>query len=144
MRDERATVMLELLLITIVERTEGLRISPDQRIRDAVEYIQDRYAEALTVSELAAGANLSTPHFATLFASSVGMPPARYIEQVRLDRAAEMLRFGNAGIGEVSRLVGYAEPKYFTHRFRLRYGFAPREFRRIGRAGARPISESLS
>ena len=132
LRDDRTMAILELALIT-AERSERLRIVPDPRIRESVDSIHEGFAEPLSVADLAAAIHLSTPYFAARFTEYVGVPPGQYIEQIRLDRAAEKLRYGTEGIGDIARAVGYSEAKYFTHRFRLRYGLTPREFRLLNR-----------
>ena len=141
LRDDRALAAVEMVLITVAEQTEGIRIVPDPRMRDAADAIHDRFAESLNVSELASAANLSKPHFSALFTASIGMSPGQYVEHVRLACAAEKLRFGNESIGDIARAVGYAEPKYFAHRFHLRFGHTPREFRRITRTGSRHTTD---
>lgn len=63
-----------------------------------------------------------------------GLTPRAFIEDIRLNHAAEMLRDGNLRVAEVSDRLGFSSPKYFAKRFRLKFGKSPREVNVGGRA----------
>lgn len=78
-----------------------------------------------SVSELAAMANLSRTAFAERFARLLGRPPAGYLIDRRLDRAAHLLRTEGASVGAVAREVGYTSDAAFTRAFSRRFGAPP-------------------
>jgi AraC family transcriptional regulator of arabinose operon len=131
-RDDFTLLVLERMLLEAhvhqQERSSGL----DERIQDALEYMETHYRETLTISAVARAATLSVSQFSLLFTEQVGTTPMQHLENIRLRRASELLRFSTLPIGEVSSAVGFRDPVYFARRFRLRTERTPREFRRTG------------
>lgn len=59
----------------------------------------------------------------------MGQAPLEFVRTIRLKRAAELIRSGKYTITEVSEMVGYNTPRYFTKHFRDMYGVRPSEYR---------------
>lgn len=59
----------------------------------------------------------------------VGMPPARYLTQVRLEAASRMLLTTSLSVSEIAAKVGYEDPLYFSRIFSRHLGMSPRHFR---------------
>jgi len=70
---------------------------------------------------------MSPFHFARVFRALVGKPPHRYLLEVRLARAARLLREG-LSVTETCFAAGFNNLSYFTRRFRRCYGTAPSQF----------------
>ena len=92
-----------------------------KRVRDCLE---SRYAENLTLEELARIANLSPFHLIRVFRKEVGLPPHAYQTRVRLNRAKELLAKG-APIGEAALNTGFFDQSHFTNHFRKVFSFPP-------------------
>lgn len=106
----------------------------DPRIRQAMRYVRDHAADALTVEELARSVAMSPSHFAHRFRDVARMSPMRYVKNVRLGQARlRMLRDG-LGASEAALAVGYASPSHFTRDFKARYGASPAAYARDLRA----------
>ncbi len=101
----------------------------DDRIRTALDLLHLRYAEPLTVADLAETCGLSPSRFSHLFRREVGTPPMRYLEERRMERAGELLAFTGKPVAEVARTTGYADPLYFSQVFRRNAGCSPRAYR---------------
>lgn len=134
LRDDKALNALEYVLITLREHVINVRSPVDSRVRLAVEFIYAHYGEKILVADIAGSVGLSDDHLSALFMAAIGMSAAQYLEHVRLGRAAEMLRFSQAGIKEIAAATGYAEQNYLARRFRLRYGMAPNQYRKANHA----------
>jgi AraC-like DNA-binding protein len=91
-------------------------------------------ARSWTVESLAALAGLSRSAFAARFAEVVGITPLKYLASWRLDLAAEHLRAGTSGIGEIAALIGYGSEAALTRAFKAQFGTTPARFRREGGA----------
>ena len=102
----------------------------DPRIRRAIEVLEDRLAERVTVRELAGAANLSVSRFAHLFQQETGLSPGRYLHRLRMERARLLLLRTSLRIAEVMALVGCTDPSHFSRDFRRYVGAGPREYRR--------------
>jgi transcriptional regulator GlxA family with amidase domain len=104
----------------------------DARVTHAIDQMQNRLGERLTVPELATQAGLSTSRFAHLFRAAVGVSPMRYLQLLRLKRAQLLLQDTSASVREVMAQVGYSDPSHFARDFRRHHGVNPRH-RRIAR-----------
>lgn len=83
-----------------------------------------------SVEELARLMGASRSSFAEKFTAILGVPPARYIAQVRMHRAQEMLAAGNARLAEVAERLGYESEASFSRAFKRIIGVAPSHHRR--------------
>lgn len=104
----------------------GLAPATRRRIADLIEAHLD---EALTLERLAAEARLSTFHFAKMFRASFGMPPHRYLDARRIERAKGLLRLEGSALSEVALSCGYASQSHFTRAFKAATQVTPGEWR---------------
>jgi len=86
------------------------------------------------VGELAQVCCLSRSAFAARFVARVGMPPATYLAQVRLDAATDLLRDTALPVTLIAANVGYLSEAAFSRAFKRRYGTPPARWRRGIRA----------
>ncbi|MDL5155611.1 helix-turn-helix transcriptional regulator [Actinomycetospora termitidis] len=93
-----------------------------------VDHLHAHLGERVTLDDMARQANLSRFHFLRLFAATTGTTPHRYLTDLRMERAAEMLRSGRYGVAAVAASCGYASTSRFTAVFRERYGCTPGTF----------------
>lgn len=101
----------------------------DQRVNRAMSAIHADPAHNWTVGELAKLSNLSRSAFAGRFLGIVGQSPMAYLTALRLDRAAEMLRYGRWPISEVAGRVGYASQTAFSRAFKGQFTMSPLQWR---------------
>jgi AraC-like DNA-binding protein len=119
------------------------------RIRRAVAFIEQHYAQPITVEEVGRAVGCSRVHLSRLFKRETGVTVHRWLVWVRLRHAAEALRNGEK-VEAVVMLVGYRSKRAFMHQFRSCYGCSPGEFRQrlidtIGsRTGFPPITHAHS
>lgn len=98
----------------------------DPRIERALTHLVRHLGNpALSLPELVRQSGLSRPRFMAVFRQQVGMPPMAYLEQERLRRARQLLETGLWQVKAAAAECGYADPKYFSRRFRAVYGRPP-------------------
>jgi AraC-like DNA-binding protein len=95
-----------------------------------------RFAEPLTVADLAQAARLSPAHFSREFRRAFGETPHAYLLTRRLERAASMLRMTDRSVADICVAVGLASVGSFTTTFTRVYGMSPAAYR----AAAPPAS----
>lgn len=99
-------------------------------IRRTVAYLHDVEGARPTLDELAAIAGVSRFHFSRMFAKATGLPPTRYLERLRVERAKDMIRSSGLPLVQVALAVGFADQSHFTRRFRRWVGCTPARFAR--------------
>ena len=92
-----------------------------RRVKDCLE---SRYAENVTLQELASVANLSPFHLIRVFREEVGLPPHAYQTRLRLNHARALLG-RDVTIGEAALRAGFFDQSHFTNHFRKVFGYPP-------------------
>lgn len=105
-----------------------------ERIKRMLQYIQAHYAEALTVTDIARAAAISTSECLRCFRATLGCSPMQYLRQYRVQAAAGLLLETEAAIAEIGALCGFEEMSYFAKTFRQLRGCTPTAYRRRGRS----------
>ncbi|CAN7195025.1 AraC family transcriptional regulator [Bosea sp. LjRoot9] len=95
-----------------------------ERVRD---YLHAHFDQAVQLSDLAGIAGLSKGVLIAGFKAYFGVPPQRYLIQVRLDEARALLRQGVA-IAEAAYAVGFADQAHLTRHFRAVLGVTPARY----------------
>ena len=107
----------------------------------ALDYVRRQWTAAmrpLPLRELAAAASVSPSYLTRVFRKQYGCGPGAALELVRLERARTMLARSNLTISQVAAACGFADPLYFSRRFRVTHGIAPSAYRRSGAAAVPP------
>lgn len=100
------------------------------RIGEAISHLEKHYNKAIHLDELAGIAHMSKRSFIRAFQSAMGISPIAYLIQLRMQRAAHLLRRDSGTITEVAFNVGFNDSNYFTRQFTRVFGIPPREHRR--------------
>ena len=82
------------------------------------------------LDDLAAVAGLSLFHFHRMFANAMGMPPHRYLSQMRLERAKTLLALGRLSFAEISFACRFSSQSNFSRAFRRATGISPLAYRK--------------
>lgn len=125
-------------LVLYVRRTGGQRQFSTALMRQAlckggefdflVTKILADLGSDLSVPHLAAMANMSERNFSRRFAATMGVSPARFVEDLRVDAACEALQRGEARLSDLPRLFGLGNPERMRRAFQRRKGIAPSEY----------------
>ncbi len=105
--------------------TRPAAISP--AIRRALAHIEACCADSLPLAALAAMCGLSLDRFSVLFRREVGVPPHRYLCQVRIRRAQALLSQG-VRPAEAALEAGFFDQSHLYRHFKRQVGVTPGEF----------------
>ena len=103
-------------------------IHSDDKIAQALIYIQSHLGDNLSCDTLAAHLYMSRSSFQHRFRDATGYPPHAYIRLKRLLLAAELLTEGKTAM-QAGKLCGYTDHSAFCHAFTQQYGMPPSQFR---------------
>jgi transcriptional regulator GlxA family with amidase domain len=98
-------------------------------LRDLQSWIADNLDSDLRVETLADRAAMSPRNFARFFRREIGMTPASYVEELRVERARQLLEESSDTIELISGRCGFGTPETMRRAFGRRVGVAPAEYR---------------
>jgi AraC family transcriptional regulator len=101
----------------------------NERINMVLLYINNHLEDKLTLEALSSVSNFSTFHFHRIMRAHLGESIGAYILRIRLNTAAQLLRFSNEPVQDIAFKVGYDTPSSFNKAFRKRFDISPLEFR---------------
>ena len=114
-----------------------LEMTPkSDRIESVLGHIRQNLRNSLSVEELAAVANLSPRQFSRAFQAETGQPPAKAVEQIRLEAARFMMEEGRHSVNEVAREAGFVDRERMRRAFLRTFGVPPQDLRRNARRDA--------
>jgi len=102
----------------------------DERIHEAVLFIAHNLTRPLSVRAIADAVQLSPSRVSHLFKDQIGIPPARFVELRRIERAQALLATSSLPIGAIAEATGFSSQFYFATRFRALAGMSPSAWRR--------------
>lgn len=102
----------------------------ERLVQSAKSYISTNFMKPLTLKDIAKRVHLTEHYFGQVFKLVTGETFMTYLTKVRMEKACELIKNPNLKNYEISQLVGYADPKYFTKMFQRMYGHTPKEFRK--------------
>lgn len=127
---------LELLLVVLCTEFEPQRLNEmpeDERRRSAIRrlltYVEEHYAEKLTLENLADFAQYNRTYVSTLFKQVVGVNFHEYLSRVRFQHALNDLALTKDGLTDIALRNGFADLKTFNARFRATLHRTPTEYR---------------
>ena len=127
-----SSARLRLILIELAR----LRVPGNQRtsstheaLRQNIEWMRVHRQRKVGLSELAAQARLSIPHYSACFKRLTGYPPVAYFQRLKIQHAAQLLALTNLQVGEIATIVGIDDFFYFSRLFKNIMGQSPRRFR---------------
>jgi YesN/AraC family two-component response regulator len=102
----------------------------DVMTKFVMEYVEANYGNDLSLDAIAGKLGITGPYLSTYFKEKTGTNFSDYILNVRLNKAAEMLRETDLKVQEIASLVGYYTVASFNRVFKRFAGVTPSEFRR--------------
>ena len=114
------------------ERSKLYIASKDkQTLLPAVEYMHDHFADkAVSVDELASLCHISTVYFRRLFGLCFGISPIKYLQNLRLVYAKDLILSDQYTVEETANLSGFGDESYFCRFFKKETGMTPSEYRK--------------
>jgi AraC-like DNA-binding protein len=100
-------------------------------LRRVRELLETEFARTITISELAREAELSTFHLIRVFRGAFGLPPYKYLEQVRIQQARRLIRDGFP-LTHVVHATGFSDQSHLTRYFKRIVGVTPGRYARAG------------
>lgn len=125
--EELKTYILQLLRDVCDEESQKSSI-----IEDLLKYLEWNYQYDITVNELAAHKYFVNPSYLSrLFKAETGKTFSKYLIELRMKKAAELLKESGLKISDVAVCVGYNDVSYFIQTFKKHYTVTPEQFKNM-------------
>lgn len=98
-------------------------------IQNMCKYLSDHYADKVKLEDVAQHVGFSKYYGSRLFKQYMGITIIEHLIMIRLEHAKELLRQGEFSIKQISYMVGYHDPNYFTWSFKKATGMSPVQYR---------------
>lgn len=101
--------------------------SKNKKLLIARDYLIDKIDDDIRLDELAIEANLSKFHLSRQFSRTFNMSPNRYLRQLRLQKAKQLIREG-ISISETAHRCGFSDQSHLTRLFKSAFGVSPKKY----------------
>lgn len=131
---EIVSLQLQELLLKMMRnhRTHGIpgfKKLYNNQVENAIRVFHIRYHENFSIKEYTKEHKLNYSRFIDNFTKTTGVSPRQYIIQTRIEKAMELLNSTSLSIQEISDMIGYDNPLYFSRLFKKTIGISPSEYR---------------
>lgn len=118
------------LLSQAVIPNEQKQSSPKRLVlQPAIDFLENNYDDPnLNNLALAKQSYISEVYFRKIFKEEYGLSPKQYIQQIRINKAKELLKSGYLTVTAVSDMVGYSSIYHFSKAFKAQTGYNPTEY----------------
>ncbi len=131
--DSTVEYIVHLFCEVMTTRDRCMKERNSDIVELAKRYIREHYDnEDLSLNLVASQVNVSPNHLSAMFSQKTGHTFIRYLTDVRMNKAKELLKCSNMRSNEISEAVGYKDPHYFSHLFKKNQGCTPMQYREGG------------
>jgi len=128
LNDDFVHNLATLLVGELRKKVMGQTISP--ALSRLVQYIETHYRDELSIDIFEKKAAMSRFHLIKRFKGLFGVPPMRYVNEFRLNKAAELLKnYPNLNISEIALESGFRDLSTFNHAFKKKFEVTPTLYR---------------
>ena len=116
------------LLGLIMFEENDITDSAENTVTTALNIIKSEYHTPITVNDIAARLHITRTYFSQMFKAHVGTSPKKYLNEIRMERAAELLSKNSDSVSAIADSVGYSDVFIFSRAFKTYYQCSPTEY----------------
>ena len=124
-------LVLELLAECSRSRGQLPQTSPPRWLGHVCELLHNRFAERLSLVEVAAAAGVSADHLTRSFCAHNGCTVGEYVRRLRVEFACRQLTISELSLVEIALDAGFTDQSHFTKTFQRLMGVTPKVFRKL-------------
>lgn len=120
---------LKEALLELCRKNLSGRMANQDAVSVAIDYMKKNYQKPLTLTLLANVVSLNYAYFSNLFKARTGVSVTAYLQNIRIQKAKELLISTNDRIREVAHKTGFTDERYFEKLFKASEGMTPSGYR---------------
>jgi AraC-like DNA-binding protein len=126
----KLSLLYQLLSCVIIPNNEQQSSPKRLVLQPAVEYLENNYDDPnLNNTLLSKKSVISEVYFRKLFKEEYGVSPKQYIQNMRINKAKELLKSEYLTVTTIAEMVGYSSIYHFSNAFKIQAGCTPSEYR---------------
>lgn len=130
-----ATLIHPLCHMLALWREQNAALPPASREEDdiyshLIAYLQEDFGQEMTVKRLSQLCHCSVSYVSHLFKHRTGCSVSEYKNQLRIERAKQLLSSTSLAVGEIAESAGFSDSNYFSSLFRNTTGLSPSQYRK--------------
>lgn len=134
---------IKSLLVQYLKKQKE-QFSYSENVWQAIQMIQDRYGEEISIKEAADQLFINAMYLGQLFKKETKKTFSQYLNHYRIEKAKVLLIETAKNINEISRSIGYNNTTYFSKTFKSVVGMSPKEYRKKEQSkGEKNVNRSI-
>lgn len=126
-------IVYEILYKMLAKSKKYLPGYKYKKIEAGVEYIRNHmYDNDMDYYMPSKLCGISYTYFKELFIEKFGIPPVKYVNNMRLERSKELLFTDEYSVGEIAKMCGFDNTYYFSKKFKEKYHCSPTAYKKSG------------
>lgn len=120
-----------LQILATIARSHQQILSPlenDFSINRLVIQLNQKYMDDWNIESMAEYCKLSTGYFSHLFKKRMGSAPMKYLTELRIEKAKELIATNSMNLSDIAQMVGFTDSLYFSRVFKKTTGIPPKEY----------------
>ena len=110
-------------------KKESETIRESNIIDTSLKFMRENLHKHLSLKNMAEHVNLSVSYFSRIFIAQIGTSPSKYLAQLRMEKACHYLEETEMKVNQISPLVGFDDPLYFSRLFTNYLKLSPTQYR---------------
>ena len=130
--ENEAYGVIKDLFKLLTQASDGfIQLNNQDKFQCLLDYIEENYAENITLSDLSARWFFNRTYICDLFQKRLGVTLTQYVNDIRIKNAAWLLTNTNKDITHIAYKVGFSDARYFSRIFKKKYGMTCLEYRKM-------------
>ncbi len=129
--EEYSRILKTIIVGTVSWISLNVRSQAARPVKRAQSYIEEHFADRLSLEIVAGEVQLSPAYLSALFKKELGTNFSDYVTEFRIEKAKVMLKRTGMNVNEIAYKTGFADARYFSRVFKEKVGIKPSEYRKI-------------
>lgn len=130
LRERDLSASYEKLLVELSRAIKTYN-KPRNSLSKSLNHINSNYNSKISIPELARLEGMSVTRYNACFKAQLGIPPTKYIIQLRMNTAKELISTSDLSLYQVAELCGYEDYNFFAKVFKSTVGCSPKKYKAI-------------